>query len=216
MSFGSQSVGELVIPKFDMHTYISTLTDDEVNNLVKEYAIPLDLHPRVPPSTLIMKNLHVDKIDPPPAGVRAVDIRRLCENEIDLRLVHPTMLYEIGLMTIWKHAGHHLAFKDGERNACLSFLNSPWPCPQGKRTIARHTTQPLPSRTPILNNSDHQKEGPSCQTKEKKTAPISMALSESDADDSNQNDYGTHHFEEHQDTHPGSDGLHQSEGCDNI
>nr|GEX40998.1 hypothetical protein [Tanacetum cinerariifolium] len=151
--------------------------------------------------------------DPPPAGVRAVDIRRLCENVIDLRLVHPTMLYEIGLMTIWKHAGHHLAFKDGERNACLSFLNSPWPCPQGKRTIARHTTQPLPSRTPILNNSDHQKEGPSCQTKEKKTAPISMVLSESDADDSNQNDYGTYHFEEHQDTHPGSDGLHKSEGC---
>nr|GEW91484.1 hypothetical protein [Tanacetum cinerariifolium] len=54
--------------------------------------------------------------DSPPMGIRAMDICRLCENVIDLRLVHSAMLYEIGLMTIWKHAGHHLVFKDGEGN----------------------------------------------------------------------------------------------------
>nr|GFA40054.1 hypothetical protein [Tanacetum cinerariifolium] len=54
--------------------------------------------------------------DPPPISVQAKDVLRLCENVIDLRPVHPTMLYEIRLTTIWKHARHHPAFKDGERN----------------------------------------------------------------------------------------------------
>ncbi|GKD18688.1 hypothetical protein Tco_1207846, partial [Tanacetum coccineum] len=54
--------------------------------------------------------------DPPPTGVQAEDIHRLCEKIIDLRSVHPTMLYEIGLTTIWKNVGHHPVFKDGDRN----------------------------------------------------------------------------------------------------
>ncbi|GKE97876.1 hypothetical protein Tco_0021227, partial [Tanacetum coccineum] len=54
--------------------------------------------------------------DPPSTGVRADDIRRLIENVVDLRLVHASMLYEIGLTIIWKHVGHHPAFKDAERN----------------------------------------------------------------------------------------------------
>ncbi|GKC12303.1 hypothetical protein Tco_1009085 [Tanacetum coccineum] len=195
MSFGSQPAGDPVIPKFDMHIYTFVLTIDEVNSLVKEYAIPLDLHPCIPPSTLTMNNLPGDKMalsrtylpissarlepvnhvrdilsyskhkshrqpiprflqaqqagslvllrtsyekrrprqdfqrilhkleslegrfflidrraipdamalrhknssvaDPPPTGVRAEDIRP----------VYLTMLYEIGLMTIWKHVG---------------------------------------------------------------------------------------------------------------
>ncbi|GJV07801.1 hypothetical protein Tco_1345457 [Tanacetum coccineum] len=45
MSSGSQTVGDAVVPKFDMHVYASVLTSDEVNNLVAEYAIPSDLHP---------------------------------------------------------------------------------------------------------------------------------------------------------------------------
>ncbi|GJY83168.1 hypothetical protein Tco_0496544 [Tanacetum coccineum] len=63
MSSGSQSAGEPVLPKFDMHTYTSNLTVDDVNSLVKEYAIPLDLRPRVPPSTLTMNNLPANRID---------------------------------------------------------------------------------------------------------------------------------------------------------
>ncbi|GJV97447.1 hypothetical protein Tco_1549024 [Tanacetum coccineum] len=50
MSSGSQSVGDVVVPKFDMHIYTSVLTADEVKSLVEEYAAPLDLHPCVPPS----------------------------------------------------------------------------------------------------------------------------------------------------------------------
>ncbi|GJX23051.1 putative reverse transcriptase domain-containing protein [Tanacetum coccineum] len=62
MSFGSQPAGDPVVPKFDMHIYTSILTIDEVNSLVKEYAIPLYLHPWVPPSTMTMNKLLKDKI----------------------------------------------------------------------------------------------------------------------------------------------------------
>nr|GEV08089.1 hypothetical protein [Tanacetum cinerariifolium] len=36
MSFGSQSVGDAVVPKIDMHTYTSTMTADKVKSLVEE------------------------------------------------------------------------------------------------------------------------------------------------------------------------------------
>ncbi|GKF38573.1 hypothetical protein Tco_0118634, partial [Tanacetum coccineum] len=49
MSFGSQSVGDAVVPKFNMHINTSVLTFDEVKSLIEEYAAPLDLHPCVPP-----------------------------------------------------------------------------------------------------------------------------------------------------------------------
>ncbi|GKB82759.1 hypothetical protein Tco_0949654 [Tanacetum coccineum] len=60
--FFLQSVGDPIVPKFDMHIYTSVPTVDEVNNLIKEYAVPLDLRPGVPPSTLTMNNLPEDKI----------------------------------------------------------------------------------------------------------------------------------------------------------
>ncbi|GKB91934.1 hypothetical protein Tco_0964206, partial [Tanacetum coccineum] len=62
MYFGSQSSGDVVVLKFDMHVYPSVMTFDEVKNLVAEYAIPLDLHPCVPPFGLTMNKLPVDKI----------------------------------------------------------------------------------------------------------------------------------------------------------
>nr|GEV37961.1 hypothetical protein [Tanacetum cinerariifolium] len=61
-AFGSQTAGDVVISKFDMHVYTSVLTSDEVNNLVAEYAIPLDLHPCVPHFGLTMNRLLADKI----------------------------------------------------------------------------------------------------------------------------------------------------------
>ncbi|GKC92687.1 hypothetical protein Tco_1158129 [Tanacetum coccineum] len=125
MSFGSQTIGDAIVQKFDMHVYTSVLTSDKVKSLVAEYAIPSDLHPCVPPSGLTMNRLPINKIDssvadPPPTGVQAEDICRLCENVIDLRLVYPAMLYAIGLTTIWDHVGQHPIFKDGERTVATS------------------------------------------------------------------------------------------------
>ncbi|GJU51264.1 hypothetical protein Tco_1220819 [Tanacetum coccineum] len=246
MASGSQTVGDAIVPKFDMHVYTSVLTSDEVKSLVAEYAIPLDLHPYIPPSGLIMNRLLADKIgiydqylelsgvrvpfstflfsvhwfsfkcrsgkggqgkifkefftslkhwkdrfflidhraisdampwrhqdssvaDPDPTDIRAEDIRRLCENVIDLHPVHPAMLYAVGLTTIWKHVGLHPVFKDGDETVATSmsqFLKFPMArgVHVGKGTTLaaneatpQHTTLPLPSRTQIPEKSNHQK-----------------------------------------------------------
>ncbi|GJZ19499.1 hypothetical protein Tco_0556089 [Tanacetum coccineum] len=101
--------------------------------------------------------------DPPPTGIQAEDIYRLCENVIDLRLVHPAMLYAIGLTTIWKHMGHHQVFKDGEGIGNIIFLMAGG-VRVGKGTtlaanevIPQYTTPPLPSSSQIPKKSDHQK-----------------------------------------------------------
>ncbi|GJU75980.1 hypothetical protein Tco_1273050 [Tanacetum coccineum] len=204
------------------------MTADEVSALVEEYAIPSDLHPRVPSSDLTMNNLSVGAIaipdampwrhhesnvsDPPPSGVSAEDVHRLCENVIDLRLVHLTMLYEIGLTTIWKHVGHHLAFKDGEENVAANmseFLK--FPMARGVRigrgtalrpneVIVQNTTPPFGGNAYSRQEAQdkaagkrHGRVGTSGHTKKRKTAPLSMGLSEFEADGSLQGDSGTIH-----------------------
>nr|GEZ87207.1 hypothetical protein [Tanacetum cinerariifolium] len=52
-----------ITPKFDMHTFTSNMTIDEVNSIAEQYAIPLDLHLCVPSSTMTMNNLSNDDID---------------------------------------------------------------------------------------------------------------------------------------------------------
>ncbi|GJS86126.1 hypothetical protein Tco_0752667 [Tanacetum coccineum] len=246
--------------QFDMHVYTSVLTFDEVKSLVAEYAIPLDHHPYVPPSSLAMNRLLADKIvplglnrltmfeiycrsleinpfvnlfrafyklnkhghwfsferrlrkggrgnilnefctslkhwkdqfflidrrtildampwrhqdssmaDPAPSSVCAEDIRRLRENIINLCPVHPAMLYAVGLTTIWKHVGHHLVFKDGERMVATSmsqFLKfrmdggvrvGKGMALAANKAISQHTTPPLSFSTQIPEKSDHQK-----------------------------------------------------------
>nr|GEU29104.1 putative transposase (putative), gypsy type [Tanacetum cinerariifolium] len=69
---------------------------------------------RAIPDAMSWRHQNSSVADPPPTGVRAEDIHRLCENIIDLCPVHSAMLYAIGLTTIWKHVGHHPVFKDGE------------------------------------------------------------------------------------------------------
>ncbi|GJV75192.1 hypothetical protein Tco_1506776 [Tanacetum coccineum] len=224
VSSGSQSVGDAVVPKFDMHVNPSVLTSDEVNNLVVEYAIPLDLHPCVPPSGLTMNRLPADKIgalvllrapldryaipdampwrhqdssvaDPPPTGVYAQDIRRLFATSMSQFLKFPM----VGGVRVGK--GTALAANE---------------------VIPQHTTPPLPSSSQIPKKSDHQRvvevdnervfaakrkaqtakdkvvgkraaEGASQRTKKKKTTPLSFALSDSKADESNRSGSGTHH-----------------------
>ncbi|GJT44097.1 hypothetical protein Tco_0952812 [Tanacetum coccineum] len=51
-----------VVPKFDMHVHVSTLTLKELNNAIETYDIPMDLHPRLPEPNLTMDNLSEDAI----------------------------------------------------------------------------------------------------------------------------------------------------------
>nr|GEZ82146.1 hypothetical protein [Tanacetum cinerariifolium] len=43
--------------KFDMHVYISEMTSEELEDAIREYGIPLDLHPQLPPPDLTMDKL---------------------------------------------------------------------------------------------------------------------------------------------------------------
>ncbi|GKA40795.1 hypothetical protein Tco_0733388 [Tanacetum coccineum] len=52
-----ESSQAVVMPKFDMHTYTSTLTSKELKDAITEYCILMDLHPRLPPSGLTMDKL---------------------------------------------------------------------------------------------------------------------------------------------------------------
>ncbi|GJX12454.1 hypothetical protein Tco_0204212 [Tanacetum coccineum] len=104
-----------------------------------------------------------------PFGVRAEDIRLLCEHVIDLRPVHPGMLYEICLTTIWKHVGYHPAFIGAEGNVVadmFEFLKFPMASGVmiGRGTalrpyevISQHTTAPLATEMPIPDKTDNEK-----------------------------------------------------------
>ncbi|GJW03501.1 hypothetical protein Tco_1562357 [Tanacetum coccineum] len=52
-----ESSRAVVMPKFDMHTYTSILTTKELKEVITEYCIPTDLHPRLPPPGLTMGKL---------------------------------------------------------------------------------------------------------------------------------------------------------------
>nr|GEZ37141.1 hypothetical protein [Tanacetum cinerariifolium] len=52
----------VVIPKFDMHVYTSTLTLEELNVAIKEFSIPLELGPRILPPKLTINKLSDDVI----------------------------------------------------------------------------------------------------------------------------------------------------------
>ncbi|GJS96253.1 hypothetical protein Tco_0803221 [Tanacetum coccineum] len=59
-----ESSQAVVMPKFDMHIYTSTLTIKELKEAITEYCIPTDLHPRLPPPKLTM-----DKLPPKYIGI---------------------------------------------------------------------------------------------------------------------------------------------------
>ncbi|GKC71479.1 hypothetical protein Tco_1117362 [Tanacetum coccineum] len=52
-----ESSQAVVFPKFDMHIHTSILTAEELKDVVSEYCIPVDLHPRLPPPGLTMNKL---------------------------------------------------------------------------------------------------------------------------------------------------------------
>nr|GEW52095.1 hypothetical protein [Tanacetum cinerariifolium] len=52
-----KSSQDVVFPKFNMHIHTSILTTGELKDVVSEYCIPVDLHPRLPPPGLTMNKL---------------------------------------------------------------------------------------------------------------------------------------------------------------
>ncbi|GJU88699.1 hypothetical protein Tco_1301122 [Tanacetum coccineum] len=186
MSSGSQNVGYAVVPKFDMHTYTSVLTTDEVKNLAEEYAIPLDLHPRAPPSGLTMNNLPTNKIAasmsqflkfPLSGGVRVGKGPALEANEAIVQ--HTTQPLPIGT-PIPKTTEYERVVEHEDKRVMAAKRKAPAAKDRaaGKRSAAEEASRKL---------------------KKKKTAPLSFALDESEGDDSTRcnapkiSGSGTHH-----------------------
>ncbi|GKC61747.1 hypothetical protein Tco_1089345, partial [Tanacetum coccineum] len=186
MSFGSQTVGDAVVPKFDMHVYTSVLTSDKVKNLVSEYVIPLNLHPCVPPTGLTMNRLPVDKI--------------ACGAPSGFKDGEGTVATSMSQFLKFLLAGGVCV---GKGIALVA-----------DEVIPQHTTQHFPSGSQIPEKSDHQKvveyenerglaakrktqaardkttgkrsaaEGTFRRTKKKKGSHLTFTLDESEGDDS--------------------------------
>nr|GEU67160.1 hypothetical protein [Tanacetum cinerariifolium] len=112
------------LPKFDMHLYRSSLTEDRVTYLVKLYGILLDLHPRVSPTGMTMNALPPDAIGLYAHHFQqrglwaseydASDVEKLREVVISLRRPPFSVLYVAGLSNVWNHAGCAFILKDSE------------------------------------------------------------------------------------------------------
>ncbi|GKA60030.1 hypothetical protein Tco_0759343 [Tanacetum coccineum] len=181
MSSGSQTIGDAGVSKFDMLVYTSVLTSDEVKNLVAEYAIPLDLHPCVPPSGLTMNRLPVDKIVATSmsqflkfqmaGGVRVGKGAALAANEVIPQ--HTTQPLPFGSQILKKSNHQKVIEYENERVlAAKRKAQDAMDKATGKRSAA---------------------EGTSRRTKKKKGAPLTFALDESEGNDYTRSGFETHH-----------------------
>nr|GEW11102.1 hypothetical protein [Tanacetum cinerariifolium] len=82
------------------------MTTSKLELIVKEFGISIDLRPRIP-----LEGMTMDRL-----SEVAIDVRALAEHIIDLRLVHPTLLYTIGLANVWEFSCFRPIFKDTRGN----------------------------------------------------------------------------------------------------
>nr|GEU46922.1 hypothetical protein [Tanacetum cinerariifolium] len=169
--------------------------------------------------------------DPLCSGVNAKDVRRLCDNVIDLRTVHSAMLYEIGLTTIWKHVGYHPVFKDGEGNVAASmseFLKFPM-ARDASRTV--HSVTPLNTFNDANANAEAGGSNQVLQSYGHMEEEVVDASNNNDINNEEVNSphsvsspYSEHslhlehslHSEEHKEIHTSDDGVHLNEEGDNV
>ncbi|GJX51011.1 hypothetical protein Tco_0277856 [Tanacetum coccineum] len=89
-----ESSQAMVMLKFDMHIYTSTLTIKELKEATTEYCIPTDLHPRLPPPKLTM-----DKLPPKYIGIYIEQLE-----QGGLRIPFSTFF-----LPVIKHIGVHIS-----------------------------------------------------------------------------------------------------------
>ncbi|GJV81685.1 hypothetical protein Tco_1517555 [Tanacetum coccineum] len=99
------SAEAVVVPKFDMPLHQSLISSKDVKNLTRKYNILLDLHPCTPTEGWTMDQLPEEHI-----GLT------LADKVIDLRPVHPGLLFAARLLTTWDFPGSLPIFKDTEGN----------------------------------------------------------------------------------------------------
>ncbi|GKE49095.1 hypothetical protein Tco_1480353 [Tanacetum coccineum] len=161
----------VVVPKFDMHTYTSTLTLKELNKVIETFGVPKDLHPRLPSADLTMNRL--------PGDVIGIYVKQLDQCRISL-------LYMSGLATDYRHPELSQIQRDSEGKEVTmdnyqmlpdwngTVVSKEDPIPDDERPPKR-TTDPFPpgSVIPDKNSLQNNVEKPekeiaeACEKKEK-------------------------------------------------
>ncbi|GJZ11972.1 hypothetical protein Tco_0546731 [Tanacetum coccineum] len=174
MSFGSYSTGKPVVPKFDMHTYTSSMTDDEVANMASKYDIPLDLRPRAPDPTLTMNKLPLNAI----AFANMSEFLKFpMVNRVRIGLGTALLPNEV----IVQHTTLPLLVK----TPLPAKLDSQRAVERGdERIIAAKEKKKLKESQDMAVGKRARPEGPSQRAKRKKNTPLSLALSDDTDTDS--------------------------------
>ncbi|GKD22630.1 hypothetical protein Tco_1224333 [Tanacetum coccineum] len=184
MSFGAQTVGGAVVSTFDIHVYTSVLTSNEVKILVAKYAIPLDLHPCVRPSSLTMNRLPVDKTVATSMsqflkfllarGVRVSKGAALTADEVIPQ--HTAQPFPSGAQIPEKSDHEKVVEYENERVlAAKRKAHAAKDKATKKRSAAKGTSR---------------------RTKKKKTDPLTFALDETEGDDSTRKDDVEHRLDD--------------------
>ncbi|GJY66202.1 hypothetical protein Tco_0468440 [Tanacetum coccineum] len=117
-----ESSKPVVILKFDMHIYTSTLTLEGLNHVIKEFCIPLDLHPlkvctiEIYTILITTKPGHIDTDvrDDFPISYNEGDVDRIADHVILLRKLPTPLLYMCGLTMDCRHPELSHVIKDAE------------------------------------------------------------------------------------------------------
>ncbi|GJX92034.1 hypothetical protein Tco_0345360 [Tanacetum coccineum] len=130
----------VVIPKFDMHTYTSTLTLKELNKVIETFGVLKDLHPRLPSADLTMNRL--------PGDIIVVQAGAL------------SLLYMSGLATDYRHPELSQILRDSEGKGNNNEKNGTVvskgdPIPDDERPPKR-TTDPFPPGSVIPDKNSLQ------------------------------------------------------------
>ncbi|GJX16135.1 hypothetical protein Tco_0216967 [Tanacetum coccineum] len=161
--------GVAIVSKFDRPHHQSAMTPKDVKLLARKYDISLDLHPCAQSEGWTMDKLPKEVIDRraipdamawrhhdsdvndvlPDNDFSILDVRALVENAIDLRIVHPDLLFTTGLAIVWDFPRYHPRFKDTGGNGAVVPSN---------HQAGQSTTPPLLMGQPIPDKTEYQLE----------------------------------------------------------
>ncbi|GJX28563.1 hypothetical protein Tco_0236642 [Tanacetum coccineum] len=154
-----------IIPKNDMPHHLSTISPKDVKLLANKYNIPLNLHPcalsegRAIPDAIAWRHHDFDVNDTlPDEDFSILDVRALVERVIDLRPVHPSLIFADGLATTWDFPGCYPTSKNTKGNGKVMRSLSYGAAIPANHQLGQNTTHPLSADQPIPDKTDHQLE----------------------------------------------------------
>ncbi|GJU08379.1 hypothetical protein Tco_1124809 [Tanacetum coccineum] len=145
-----------------MKDHVSSLSKDDLVDLVKTFRIPLNMHPRLPDPTLTIDRLTHDTIgtsraileyltwrhshscisnDLPIDGYNQNDVERLCARVIHLREMKEEVLVRPGLSSVWSNRKCDPVFRRKDDNSDAKVVKEPHHLPTPLLdSVPQHTT----------------------------------------------------------------------------